>query len=159
MTFNSLVPVRFQWTFRLVIFKFIDGRCISCEIALMWMSMDLTDDKSTLVQVMAWCRQATSHYMNQCWPRSMTPCDVTRPPNDTLSCTKLHKISVAIFKDICLLGKHEYLQKTHENVVIHEKTKSTLSPKLGIFGSDKHYYGMCRHNFRTERTPNGHMTQ
>ena len=27
------------------------------------MSMDLTDDKSTLVQVMAWCRQATSHYM------------------------------------------------------------------------------------------------
>ena len=26
------------------------------------------DDKSTLVQVMAWCRQATSHYLNQCWP-------------------------------------------------------------------------------------------
>ena len=32
-----------------------------------------TDDKSTLVQVMAWCRQATSHYLNQCWPRSPTP--------------------------------------------------------------------------------------
>ena len=30
------------------------------------MSMDLTDDKSTLVQVMAWCCQATSHYLNQC---------------------------------------------------------------------------------------------
>ena len=28
--------------------------------------LDLTDDKSTLVQVMAWCRQATSHYLNQC---------------------------------------------------------------------------------------------
>ena len=23
---------------------------------------------------MAWCRQATSHYLNRCWPRSPTPC-------------------------------------------------------------------------------------
>ena len=35
------------------------------------MSLNLTDDKSTLVQVMAWCRQATSHYLSQCWPRYM----------------------------------------------------------------------------------------
>ena len=34
---------------------------------------------STLVQVMAWCRQATSHYLSQCWPRSMLPNGVTRP--------------------------------------------------------------------------------
>ena len=26
------------------------------------------DDKSTVVQVMAWCHQAPSHYLNQCWP-------------------------------------------------------------------------------------------
>ena len=38
-----------------------------------WMPQDLSDDKSTLVQVMAWCRQATSHYLSQCWPRSLTP--------------------------------------------------------------------------------------
>ena len=25
---------------------------------------------TTLVQVMAWCCQAPSHYLNQCWPRS-----------------------------------------------------------------------------------------
>ena len=31
------------------------------------MPMSFIDDKSTLVQVMAWCRQATSHYLNQCW--------------------------------------------------------------------------------------------
>ena len=43
------------------------------------MPQDLTDDKSTLVQVMAWCRQATSHYLNQCWPRSMSPYAVTMP--------------------------------------------------------------------------------
>ena len=30
------------------------------------MAQDLIDDKSTLVQVMAWCLQATSHYLGQC---------------------------------------------------------------------------------------------
>ena len=28
---------------------------------------------------MAWCRQATSHYLSQCWPRSMSPYGVIRP--------------------------------------------------------------------------------
>ena len=42
------------------------------------MPMDLTDGKSTLVQVMAWCRQATSHYLSQCWPRSLLPYGVLR---------------------------------------------------------------------------------
>ena len=28
---------------------------------------------------MAWCCQATSHYLNQCWPRYMSPYGVTRP--------------------------------------------------------------------------------
>ena len=31
------------------------------------------ENKSILVQVIAWCRQATSHYLSQCWPRSMSP--------------------------------------------------------------------------------------
>ena len=78
---NSLAPGRFQFNFRKVIFKLtlVNGGCgISFEIALRWMPQDLTD-KSTLVQVMAWCRQATSHYLSQCWPRSMLPNGVTRP--------------------------------------------------------------------------------
>ena len=37
-----------------------------------WMPLNLTDDKSTLVQVMAWCCQATCHYLSQCWHRSMS---------------------------------------------------------------------------------------
>ena len=57
----------------------IDGWDIAHEISSRWMSLDFTDDKSTLVQVMAWCRQATSHYLNQCWPRSLAPYGVTRP--------------------------------------------------------------------------------
>ena len=43
------------------------------------MPLDLTDDESKLVQVMAWCHQATSHYLSQCWPSSMLPCGVIRP--------------------------------------------------------------------------------
>ena len=57
----------------------IDGWSISCEIVLIGMSLDFTDDQSTLVQVMTWCRQATSHYLSQCWPRSMSPYGITRP--------------------------------------------------------------------------------
>ena len=57
----------------------IDGWGISCEIALLWISLDFADDQSTLVQVMAWCHQATSHYLSQGWPRSLSPYGVTRP--------------------------------------------------------------------------------
>ena len=37
----------------------------------------LTDDKSTLVQVMAWCCPAAIHCPGHCWPRSMLPYGVT----------------------------------------------------------------------------------
>ena len=43
------------------------------------MPQNPSDDKSTLVQVLAWCRQATSHYLIQCWPIFMSPYGVTRP--------------------------------------------------------------------------------
>ena len=59
----------------------IDGRGISCEIVQRWMSMDLTGDELTLVQVMAWCRQAASHYLNQCWLSYMTPYGATNELN------------------------------------------------------------------------------
>ena len=36
---------------------------ISWDIALRWMSLDLTDDNTTLVQVMSLYHQATSHYL------------------------------------------------------------------------------------------------
>ena len=79
---NSLAPGRFQFNFRSVNFKLVlvnGGWGISCEIALRWVPLDFTDDKSTLVQVMVWCRQATSHYLSQCWPRSLPPNGITRP--------------------------------------------------------------------------------
>ena len=57
----------------------VDGWCISCKVGLRWKSLDFSDDKSTLVQVMTWCCQATSHYLSQCWPRSLSPYGVIRP--------------------------------------------------------------------------------
>ena len=66
---NSLVPGRSEWDSQNVIFKIVLLVGIfrsSHDNALWWMPQYLTDDKSTLVQVMAWCRQATSHYLSQC---------------------------------------------------------------------------------------------
>ena len=50
--------------------KFVSN---SYDVIFKWMPQNLVEGKSTLVQVMAWCHQATSHYLNQFWPRSMSP--------------------------------------------------------------------------------------
>ena len=79
---NSLAPGGFGCNFKNSIFKLalpIGTFRASFDKVLRWMMQDLTDDKSTLVQVMAWCRQATSHYLSQCWPRSVSPYGVIRP--------------------------------------------------------------------------------
>ena len=58
----------FKWNLRHIIFKqilVIHSWGIFHEIALAWMSLDVTDDQATFAQVMAWCRQATSHYLGQ----------------------------------------------------------------------------------------------
>ena len=79
---NSLAPGRFENNFQNVFFKlisWIDTLSNPCETVLRRMPQNPSDDKSTLVQVMAWCRQATSHYLSQCWPRSLSPYGVARP--------------------------------------------------------------------------------
>ena len=86
------------WELRLqslVIFKLVSRiniLSISCDTALKWMPHELTNYLLTLVQVMAWCRQATSHYLNQCWLTYMTPHSVTRPQWITHVCIKKIKL-------------------------------------------------------------------
>ena len=68
---NSFTPGKCGFHLKLAIFKLISRRDIfgiSCEIVLRQMPQNLTNEKSTLVQVMAWCREATSHYLSQCLP-------------------------------------------------------------------------------------------
>ena len=62
------------------------------------------DDKSPLVQVMAWCHQATSYYLSQCWPRSMSAYGITG-----LQCNKL-----VIFK---LISRIDLLNISYEIVL------------------------------------------
>ena len=64
---------RCGYDFESVNFKYdlgIDILSIQINITLEWMPEDHIDGQPTLVQVMAWCRQATSHYLNQYWWRS-----------------------------------------------------------------------------------------
>ena len=80
--FNSLGPGRSECASKNLIFNLVLLLSIfrsSHDNALRWMPQDLTDDQSTSVQVMAWCRQAASHYLNQCRLRSLPPYGVTTP--------------------------------------------------------------------------------
>ena len=99
------------------------GWGISYKIALRWMPLYLIDDKSTLVQVMAWCHQASSHYLNQCWPRSMSTYGVTR-----LQRVK-HLISLCQFQfvqtGVNINGQHQHLSP---------RTKMAASHGLGLQG-------------------------
>ena len=66
---NLWVPLRVEWHFRQITIRLIS------VISFRWMSLYLTDHKSILawlVQVMAWCRQATTHYQSKCWPSFMS---------------------------------------------------------------------------------------
>ena len=77
--FNSLAP---GVNITCVIFKlilWIDILRTSCKNGIRWVPQDLTDYYWTFVQVMVWCLQAASHYLNQYWPKSKLPYGVTRP--------------------------------------------------------------------------------
>ena len=80
--FNSLSSGRSECDFKSVVFNLASLIGIfrsSYDNAFRWLPLDLTDDMSSLVQVMAWCRQATSRYLSQNWPSSMIPYGVIRP--------------------------------------------------------------------------------
>ena len=81
MSVNSLAPGRFENNFQMSFLNssWTDTLSNSCETVLRRMPQNLSDDKSTLVQVMAWCRQAPSHYLSQWCPKSLSPYGVTRP--------------------------------------------------------------------------------
>ena len=132
---NPLSPARCEWNLSSVIFErmwVIDGWSISGDIALRWMSPDLTDDKSTLVQVMAWCRQATSHYMSQCWPISVSLYAVTRPQRVNIKRIQ-HRQDIYIYRSYSFIYT---VSHSPVNLSKSSQTKSiTLVPRLSRSGS------------------------
>ena len=79
---NSWTPGWCGSNFKSTIFKLIiqnSSLGTHCEIALMLMPQNLTDETLTLVQLIAWSRQARNHYLSQCSPRSVSPYGITKP--------------------------------------------------------------------------------
>ena len=79
--FDSLAPGRCCNNLKSMIFKLITQNSslgTHCEISLTWMPQNLTNEKSTMVQVMVCCHEATDHHLSQCWPRSLSRYGVTR---------------------------------------------------------------------------------
>ena len=78
--FNSLDPGRCGSRYKSMIFKLItqySSLGTHSEIALRQIQQSLINEKLALDEMIAWCHQATSHYMSQCWPRSMLPYGIT----------------------------------------------------------------------------------
>ena len=81
---NSLYPKRYQSNFNCAILQVVVMviiLSIYSEVALKWIPDEFTDDKLTLVQVMAWCHQATSQYLSQYWPKSILKYGITQSHN------------------------------------------------------------------------------
>ena len=81
------------------------GTCY--EIALR--PKNLTNEMSILVQVRAWFYQATCHYLNQCWSRSMSPYGITRA--QWVKWTTYVVINTSRYKQ--MTGNYRQLHKQH----------------------------------------------
>ena len=92
---NSVLPVRCLHNVINVVFKhiaFINALVFAVALPFGWIPQDLTDQKSMLVQVLAWCLEVRSHYMCECWLNSMSIYDITRPKWFELNAFELNAI-------------------------------------------------------------------
>ena len=71
------LPSSFNYMYSLNTLIFPWSYLHKCEIFCQ-INTNSFNEMSKLVQVMAWCRQATSLYLSQTWPRSMSPYGITR---------------------------------------------------------------------------------
>ena len=79
---SSLSPERCSCNLEIVIFKLISRMnilSISCEIVLIWMPQDLTDDKINIGSGNGFVPSGNRHCLNQSWHRSMPSFGATRP--------------------------------------------------------------------------------
>ena len=131
---NSLAPGRPRCHFKTAFFilvLLIGIFTSSKDNAPRWMPRDLTDDKSTLVQVMAWCCQVTSHYLNQCWPRSPTPYGVTRPQWVNLSMYDISCYLIILLLFVLGHWWHQHCRRLFQELVPHFTIK-TVFPAMDI---------------------------
>ena len=121
------------------------------------MPLHLTDDKSTLVQVMAWCRQATSHYLSQCWPRSVSPNGVTRPQSQRYLEPYLGEasanFSITFILDRCRVDTYRYRYNTVNFSSVRGSYRVVYCEELGAkndrFIKAAHYTPQSKRSFST----------
>ena len=97
------------------------------------------DGKSTLVQVMAWCHQATSHYLSQCWLRSMSPYGIAGPQWVNINmfpCNNCHAIQQGAAKTVT----SAYVTPLKSWVHIITATNTSCMHCLGVKHSSFHLW-------------------
>ena len=142
-------------TFRQILWNII----FHWEIAFRWLPQNLTNESSTLAQVIAWCRQATSHYMSQSWPICKLLYDVSRP-----HWVKLLGIHIRFIKDKKLFECKLYIAECmYQYMSVHFKSCwtyilrccwiSSLSDEL------KSLFHICKPYWLCEDMEGGHCSQ
>ena len=78
----------------------IDILSISCEISIIWMPENLTDNKWTLVRIKAVCSQAPSHYLSQWLLKYMSSYywadDIQHGHGDVARCVNLQMVNYLV---------------------------------------------------------------
>ena len=101
-----------------------------------WVSLDPTDDKSPLVQVMVWCRRAKSHNPSQCWPRFMLPYGVTRSRHGNFrTAAKFGDIRSAILVDV--IWSRDGFKKLYVTSTVYWCMASNLKALRNLFLNEK----------------------
>ena len=74
-------------------------------------------EKSTLIQVMAWCRQTTSHHLKQCWPRFVSPYGIIITPlhrrwnGGILDSPRCLPVRLSVRPSVCRRGFRNFVKK------------------------------------------------
>ena len=136
--FNTLVPGRSGCHLKIAIFNLVLLLGIfrsSYVNVLRRMPCDFTNDKSTLVQLITWCCQATGH-LSPCWPSSMLPYGVLQSQS-CIYCIAAEDLMLELYIQIiisnnvdCLvtLEYHWYALTDSGNVLLPDGTKPLPEP-------------------------------
>ena len=99
------------------------------------MPLGLADDESNLIQVITWCRQVTNNYLDQCWPRFMSPQMTgllinthSAPTNAALLVILQRHLRIIKFTKRLIATLHSY----KINITIYQKYKSTHQSRFHI---------------------------
>ena len=81
-----------------------ENEYILIQFSLKFVPKGLINDKSALVEIMAWCWQATRHYLNRCRARCVMPFGFTKPLMLTLKGSR--NSSAEDYTHALLFGSH-----------------------------------------------------